>query len=322
VSMSSNSTTINLIELLSCCIDVTNKAGALIRKVWKSGKLGVQDKGGGDPMTVADTQSQQLIIGALSKHFGKDLQFVGEEDCTIPVSDVILDDSLVSDSFATKIKENLPNCQQLPIKDLCVIIDPLDATLEFTRGNHKAVMTLVGISYKGSPLAGIAYQPFVDDPNDASKGTMMYGVVGVGCVGVPGADDRSDPDALVLTCSRKDCATVTQLIEVLKPDRVQKEGGAGYKIFLVISGQVDLFANETGTKKWDTCAPEALLLASGGHFTDLTGENYPYFVDSPHPNTKGILASGPKFSKQQHQAMIEKIQSSRKQSSRRNSLEF
>ncbi len=61
----------------------------------------------------------------------------------------------------------------------------MDATKEFTLGNLEAVITLIGISYKGcvhpkdsvsntgsgDPVAGVMYQPFVDD--ESGNGTTV-----------------------------------------------------------------------------------------------------------------------------------------------------
>ncbi len=51
-----------------------------------------------------------------------------------------------------------------------------------------------------------------------------------------------------------------------------------------------LFAS-SGTKKWDTCAPEAIVRAHGGMFTDVYGNPFTYFKDSPLPNPNGILCT-------------------------------
>lgn len=37
-----------------------------------------------------------------------------------------------------------------------------------------------------------------------------------------------------------------------------------------------VFASK-GCKKWDTCAPEAVLAAIGGKLTDMDGKQYSYF---------------------------------------------
>lgn len=46
-----------------------------------------------------------------------------------------------------------------------------------------------------------------------------------------------------------------------------------------------------GCKKWDTCAPEAVLAAAGGSLTDVLGHRYKYGPTEPHPNKTGVLAA-------------------------------
>ena len=75
--MSTDSETINLGTVLSVCIDAAVKAGEIIRKVWKSNDLQIQDKGVDDLFTKADVQSQQLIMALLRKRFGPKLALVG-----------------------------------------------------------------------------------------------------------------------------------------------------------------------------------------------------------------------------------------------------
>lgn len=51
-----------------------------------------------------------------------------------------------------------------------------------------------------------------------------------------------------------------------------------------------LFASP-GCKKWDTCAPEAVLSAAGGKLTDVIGNFYKYGANEPKPNKTGVLAA-------------------------------
>lgn len=46
-----------------------------------------------------------------------------------------------------------------------------------------------------------------------------------------------------------------------------------------------------GCKKWDTCAPEAILTAAGGKLTDILGNNYKYGASESRPNKTGVLAA-------------------------------
>lgn len=51
-----------------------------------------------------------------------------------------------------------------------------------------------------------------------------------------------------------------------------------------------MFAS-SGCKKWDTCAPEAILSAAGGKLTDIIGNFYKYGAAESHPNKTGVLAA-------------------------------
>ncbi|EGD79947.1 hypothetical protein PTSG_10229 [Salpingoeca rosetta] len=63
---------------------------------------------------------------------------------------------------------------------------------------------------------------------------------------------------------------------------------------LVLQGQADCYVNNTaGTKRWDTCAGEALIRAFGGTLTDVNGAAYRY-VPAAHEhlvNQNGIIAA-------------------------------
>lgn len=50
-------------------------------------------------------------------------------------------------------------------------------------------------------------------------------------------------------------------------------GGSGYKILLVIEGRADLLAYcDPNTKKWDTCAGEAIMKGLGGFFINTKAQ--------------------------------------------------
>ena len=46
-----------------------------------------------------------------------------------------------------------------------------------------------------------------------------------------------------------------------------------------------------GCKKWDTCAPEAVLHAAGGKLTDIHGSTFQYHPTVQRRNTGGVLAT-------------------------------
>lgn len=64
------------------------------------------------------------------------------------------------------------------------------------------------------------------------------------------------------------------------------------QVLLLAEGKAHayVFASK-GCKKWDTCAPEAVLSAVGGKLTDMHGNMYSYQKDVEHPNKGGVLAT-------------------------------
>jgi len=64
-----------------------------------------------------------------------------------------------------------------------------------------------------------------------------------------------------------------------------------------------IFAS-AGCKKWDTCAPEAVLREAGGVLTDMLGQTLLYNHDVDKGNKFGVLATA---KKEWHQDYLEKI---------------
>jgi len=284
---------ISLPHLVSACIDLAERAGSLIREVHSSGDLnvkikGVTSNGVDDPLTEADLQSQKLIIGGLT-NIWKGLHIVGEEDCEIPTID------LVPSLTLTKDYEFPVSLQIVNIDDIIVYIDPLDATREFTLGNVHCVITLIGITVKGSPIAGVMHQPFV-----GTHGRTVWGVVGLGAVGItpdgvvltkPPQSDNSGFVRLVTTASHNS-PTVEEAIHKIQPDEVIRAGGAGYKVLMLLDGKADVYVYPTsGCKLWDTSAPHAIVNALGGKMTDASGGDITYFKDSDVQAKKGVLVA-------------------------------
>lgn len=74
--------------------------------------------------------------------------------------------------------------------------------------------------------------------------------------------------------------------------QILRYGGCGFKVLKLLEGCGHVYVYPSkGTKKWDTCAPEALLLAMGGSLTDMFGQPYDYCADVKHMNSRGILAT-------------------------------
>eukprot|EP01126_Amoeba_proteus_P029206 TRINITY_DN2879_c0_g1_i10.p1 TRINITY_DN2879_c0_g1~~TRINITY_DN2879_c0_g1_i10.p1 ORF type:complete len:281 (+),score=60.59 TRINITY_DN2879_c0_g1_i10:90-932(+) len=251
---------ISLLELLSASIDLCRIAAVRIREILKSGELEIHQKGVNDPVTLADFEAQIIIESGLRKVW-PNLKVIGEEDvngrarCDIhPSTTLLADRVLKQESFL--------------LEDLIVYVDPIDATREFTLGNREAPMTLIGVVLKSTPIAGVIFQPLLENNN------LFWGIVGYGVEGLP-TRKQEEEKGLTLTITKSKSPQLHDFVQKMQPLAVMRLGGCGYKALQVLLGNADLFVT-TGTKRWDSCAPEALLRALGGCVTDLKGQPIDY----------------------------------------------
>jgi len=273
---------IQLSKLLSACVDLAQQAGNAIRLIQLSGHLDVNYKAVDDPLTAADLNSQRIIVGGL-RAVWHDLSIIAEENIESPVASTLPNLEIVGNDFIPS------HLQSIDPTEVIVFIDPLDATREFTQGKLECVTCLVGISKNGEAIAGVIHQPFFEE-----RGRTIYGVVGGSHVlGLKDLkeNERHKGTVLVTTASHNS-KPVDIAIDLIKPDKVLRAGGAGYKSLLLMEKIVDVYVFPTpGCKLWDTCAPHALLAALGGTLTTPSGAKIQYSSTSEVSLTKGFIAS-------------------------------
>ena len=122
-------------------------------------------------------------------------------------------------------------------------------------------------------------------------GRTVWGLVGLGAVGI---DHKKPPEGkvIVTTTRSHSSQTINDAVAAIKPDEVLRVGGAGHKVLLVIEGKAHayVFASR-GCRKWDTCAPQAVLESLGGKLTDMFGHELTYDKDVNQTNELGVLAT-------------------------------
>lgn len=65
-----------------------------------------------------------------------------------------------------------------------------------------------------------------------------------------------------------------------------------FQVLQLLEGVASIYVfASNGCKKWDTCAPEAILTAAGGKLTDVLGNFYKYGASESRPNKTGVLAA-------------------------------
>jgi len=296
-----------MLRLLSHAVSLARKSGSEIRRITLSGKLDVVDKSDGllDYQTEADRLVQRIIVANVSNKFPQ-CRIVGEEqlDEDLKKDQTLLIDQYDRDVLNMAIPESFKDLKE---SDLTIWVDPLDGTTEFVKGLLEHVTVLIGISCNGRSVAGVIHQPFhgygIDSVNTGGKETLgeiaklegrtMWGLVGAGCFGIEPKCAPGDRFIITTTASHSN-ANVEESIANLKPDKVLKVGGAGYKALLVLEGRADAFVfTSNGCKRWDTGAPEALLRAAGGQLTDSLGNqiDYTYGSEGDYHNTLGVIAT-------------------------------
>lgn len=300
-----------ILRLVASSVVIANQAGKIIRDVLVKGDLNIVYKGEkskNDYQTEADRSSETCIISSLTKQF-PGITIIGEEAresghshkaCDVPPEWLIsgADEGVLAKSCP-------PHLEKLTEKEVVVWVDPLDGTQEYTQGFLDHVTVLIGISVHGKAVAGVIHQPFFNYKQDnASLGRTMWGIDGVG---VGGYTPSSPPaDKRIITTTRSHNTPIVQaVLDAIKPDEVIRVGGAGNKVLLVMEGKANayIYAN-AGCKRWDTCAPEAILNAQGGFLTDVHGVPYDYNANVDPLNKGGIIASALKA---EHDFYVSKI---------------
>lgn len=295
-----------MLRLIASAVSVATRAGEEVKRITKTGELGLVDKGGRDYQTEADRTAQRMIVTSLTRQYPK-CKIVGEEDLE---EDKESDDKLeVSTLEQSVLEQTLPEqYTQLKEEDITIWVDPLDGTTEFVKGFLEHVTVLIGISVAGRSVAGIIHQPYYQYAQFGSEapGRTMWGLVGLGCFGVEPKVLPTDKLIITTTASHGN-RNIEATLAVLKPDQVLKVGGAGHKVMLVIEGRAHSYVfSSYGCKRWDTSAPEAVLEAAGGKLTDVYGNriDYQHRSDNNYQNYLGVIAS---CNEAVHKRVIENI---------------
>eukprot|EP00854_Cymbomonas_tetramitiformis_P011462 gene11462-13548_t len=284
-------------NLVAVLIDLASEAGEIIRKVTASGDLGVKDKGGSteqdgiyfmDAQTESDRQAESMLVTRLLEYFPS-LQLVAEES-----SEQALDTAV--ESLHTKARSPLPPPAspaaiaaaselwplglQRPLHPsrVVVFIDPLDGTNEYARGERVNVTCLLGVAVDGVPVAGVIGQPF----HSGGAGRVVWGGPGIGVHGCEMGEATWPPFAVAINRDLKDDLLPPVMTSLDAHIGLQVSATGSHFLALLEGRAHSLLLLRRGSKKWDSCAGEALLRAVGGSVTDAVGRRYAY---SCHPDT-------------------------------------
>ncbi|KAL1110277.1 hypothetical protein AAG570_008354 [Ranatra chinensis] len=277
-----------LLNLIASSVTAASRAGEIIRDVMRKGDLGIIEKGENDLQTEADRSAQHCIIASLAQKF-PNITIIGEEE---PNYTAVNPDWIANNPSESVLSKKCPDqYNDIQEKDVVVWVDPLDGTSEYAAGLLENVTVLIGIAVGDRALGGVIHQPYFTSPEGGCIGRTIWGLQGVGIGGfIPKAPTK---DKFILTTTRSHSnPLVEETLKKLNPDTILRVGGAGYKILLLLEGKAHAYVFASpGCKRWDTCAPEAILTAIGGKLTDVHGNLYSYSKSTPYQNKGGVLAA-------------------------------
>lgn len=277
-----------VLSLLASSVSVADRAGKIIRDVMSAGDLGIIEKGKNDPQTEADRKAQQCIVTTLSRLY-PNITVIGEEG-SLNESEVA--DDLVTEQDRHVLSLSCPT-QLANVSDdqICVWVDPLDGTSEYTQGLLDHVTVLIGIAVGKDAIGGVIHQPYYNYKSGGVLGRTIWGLKGAGVGGItftpPPVDGR-----IITTTRSHSTGLVDQVLQATNPTEVLRVGGAGHKVMLLMEGKAHAYVFASGgSKRWDTCAPEVILRELGGELTDMHGVRYNYNKDTQPGNSRGVLGT-------------------------------
>ena len=240
--------------------DLARRAGEILLRVYAT-DFDVEFKGASDPVTEADKLANQFIVERLREEFPGD-GIVAEE--TEDQTDALH-------------------------KRRCWYVDPLDGTKEFIAKNGEFAV-MIGLSVEGVSEVGAVYQPVNDKLylGNVSRGARLEQNGRATPLRVSGI---ADPSELALVVSRSHrSAVIDEMKSRLGIHKEERCGSVGLKVGLIAETRADLYVlAASASSAWDACAPDAILRAAGGRFTDLGGADFRYGGEDMK-NRRGILA--------------------------------
>ncbi len=242
-------------EILTRLIAAARDAAVLVMRVYADADVGAELKGPNDPVTRADKEANASILARLAVDF-PGVPVVAEE------SDPALFEGFERSSAA-------------------FFVDPVDGTRDFIAKNGEFCV-MIGFAEEGRATVGVVLCPTYQGRSQTFGGALGSGAF------LFHADGSRTPIHVGLEAdlSRARCAvsrfhrskSLDAKLTRLGALELRPIGSSGIKGVVVANGQVEIYAHPSRgkVKLWDACAPEAIVRAAGGYYTDASGVPFDY----------------------------------------------
>ncbi|XP_023287217.1 inositol monophosphatase 1-like [Seriola lalandi dorsalis] len=234
-------------ECMDHCLEVTKKAGEMIREALQKDITVMQKSSPVDLVTETDQKVEQLIISSIKEKYPTH-SFIGEESVAAGAPSVLTDDPTW-------------------------IIDPIDGTTNFVH-RFPFVSISIGFTVKKEIEFGIVYSCIEDKMYTARKGKGAF------CNGVPikvsGQEDISQSMVLTEMGFKKDPEIFKTMLANIKAiltipvHGIRSPGSAAVNMCLVACGSADAYYH-MGIHCWDMAGGAAVVTEAGGVIMDISG---------------------------------------------------
>lgn len=253
---------INLDEAREYVLKLLPQVKDTLKNYFTSGNLTSTSKGGVDFLTQADKEINTFLLENLKKMY--------------PQSFVLAEETTPSDFFTLKELDNV------------WIVDPIDGTCNFSRGNPNFAIS-VGLVDKGIPKLGIIFVPMTGELFWAQKdikGAFRNGEQ----IRISSIDKVGETVAgFGWPWNLQRRLTMTKMLDKISMHvrQLQALGSAAADLAGLAKGDIDVYIH-SGLKPWDTAASALLIEKAGGKITTPGGAKWNVF-EPEILATNGIL---------------------------------
>ncbi len=228
-----------LFENYKNLVNIAIGAGQIIMDIRHNQRLEVNLKSDNSPVTLADYQSNNFIMQALSRDYPN-----------IPI-----------------ISEETDNIQTIT-KDIFFLIDPLDGTRDFIDGTNDYCVN-IALIYNNIPVLGIIYLPETHE--------CYYAVKHKGSYKIDDCNNLSRQKKLsVKPIETFKIQTISRRSNIsgycfFNPTMALKDTirvGSAKKFCLIAEGLADIYPRPGQTGEWDTAAGDLIVTEAGGYVRD------------------------------------------------------
>ena len=243
---------------------IVERAGAAIMQIY-DGAFTVQHKDDNSPLTLADLESQRIIIEGL-RRLTPDIPILSEESAAAP----------------------WPERQTW--RELWVV-DPLDGTREFVKRNGEFTIN-IALIMQHEPVLGVVSAP--------AQKVIYWGMTGAGAftcardTGTRAIHTAPPQHPVRVLGSRSHASAQTAAYLSRLGPHVLGGVGSSLKFCLLADGKAELYVRFGATSEWDTAAGQAVLEAAGGHVTRMDGHRMRYNCRESLINGDFVAFSDPK----------------------------